>query len=67
MKAIVKDDESNSILWAPYGSFDEDADTGRWVDYARTHHGISVIFLKMPRMLRNSSHDNQDQYKNWGS
>ena len=55
MKAIVIDDESHSILFAPYGSFDEDAETGRWVDYARTHHGISVHFQKIPKMLRNSS------------
>lgn len=67
VQAIVKDDESNSILWAPYGSFDEDADTGRWVDYARTHHGISVIFLKMPRMLRTSAHNQPLNLSLWDS
>jgi len=51
VKAIVKDDEMHSILWAPYGSFDEDTNTGRWVEYARTHHNIAVQFRKISNML----------------
>lgn len=44
IEKIVKDDEPNSILWAPYGSFDEDAQTGRWVDYAAKHHNLTVTW-----------------------
>ena len=28
--------EMNSVLWANYGSFDEDAETGRWVAFAES-------------------------------
>lgn len=51
IEKIVKDDEPNSILWAPYGSFDEDAQTGRWVDYAAKHHNLTVNYLSIKGLL----------------
>eukprot|EP00438_Fugacium_kawagutii_P021923 Skav207170 [mRNA] locus=scaffold573:543439:544134:- [translate_table: standard] len=45
VRPIVEEDSMNAVLFAPYGSYDEDAQTGRWVAFAKKHHNISVNFM----------------------
>eukprot|EP00438_Fugacium_kawagutii_P014194 Skav207960 [mRNA] locus=scaffold108:570434:571252:+ [translate_table: standard] len=45
LRLILIEDEANTVLWAPYGSFDEDAETGHWVAFAINHHNISVHWM----------------------
>eukprot|EP00438_Fugacium_kawagutii_P008602 Skav200251 [mRNA] locus=scaffold3488:50351:51085:+ [translate_table: standard] len=43
--AIVEEESMDAVLFAPYGSYDEDAQTGRWVSFVQKHHNISVNFM----------------------
>lgn len=51
IRHIVQDDEMNTVLWARYGTFDEDAETGRWVAFAEDHHKIRVNKMKLKHIL----------------
>ena len=56
IQPIIEDDKMNTVLWAPYGSFDEDAQTGRWVAFAQAHHNISVDWQLLDDLMSNSTH-----------
>eukprot|EP00438_Fugacium_kawagutii_P003798 Skav211111 [mRNA] locus=scaffold3323:112618:113295:- [translate_table: standard] len=57
VKAIVEDDAENSVLFAPYGFFDEDAETGAWIGYAAQHHKIKIHWMNWDdSMYDNSTH-----------
>ncbi|CAL1141042.1 unnamed protein product [Cladocopium goreaui] len=47
IRKIVQDDEMNSVLWARYGSTDEDAQTGRWVAFAAPWRKLGSSMLMM--------------------
>lgn len=51
IRKIVQDDEMNSVLWARYGSTDEDAQTGRWVAFAEDQHKIHVDRIRMKHIM----------------
>eukprot|EP00438_Fugacium_kawagutii_P021922 Skav207169 [mRNA] locus=scaffold573:538982:539677:- [translate_table: standard] len=44
--AIVGEQSMDAVLFAPYGSYDEDAQTGRWVSFVQKRHNMSVNFLE---------------------
>eukprot|EP00438_Fugacium_kawagutii_P021921 Skav207168 [mRNA] locus=scaffold573:519249:519935:- [translate_table: standard] len=44
--AIVEEQSMDAVLFAPYGSYDEDAQTGRWVSFVQKDHNISVNFME---------------------
>ena len=51
IKLIVDEDQANTVLWASYGSFDEDAQTGRWVAFAQKEHNVTVDYEVIPGLL----------------
>jgi len=51
IEKIIEDDEMNSVLWANYGSFDEDAQTGRWVAFAEEEHHLKVEWMPVTKLL----------------
>eukprot|EP00438_Fugacium_kawagutii_P021920 Skav207167 [mRNA] locus=scaffold573:517086:517802:- [translate_table: standard] len=56
--AIVEEQSMDAVLFAPYGSYDEDAQTGRWVSFVQKDHNISVQFMQWGRgwMHKYSAH-----------
>eukprot|EP00435_Cladocopium_sp_Y103_P040071 s2555_g10.t2 len=56
IQIIINDDKMNTVLWAPYGSFDEDTQTGRWVAFAEEHHNTTVDWMLLDDVMSNSTH-----------
>lgn len=49
---IVSADRTHSILYGVYGTASEDADLGKWVQYAEQHHnGMATKMAKAPKLL----------------
>ena len=48
---IVEDDAAHSILNAPYGNSNDDANAGKWVKYAQDEHGIQVELKHIPGLV----------------
>ena len=44
---LLEIQEMNSVLWARYGSTDEDAQTGRWVAFAAPWRKLGSSMLMM--------------------
>ena len=51
IRLIMDEDRANTVLWAAYGSFDEDAQTGRWVAFAQKEHNVTVDYQVIPGLL----------------
>ena len=51
IQKIIQDDEVNSVLWASYGSYDEDAQMGRWVAFAEDQHNIHVDRIELKDIM----------------
>ena len=51
-KTIVKD-WMHSILVAPYGTSSDDANLGKWVDWAIHNHNLTVDYVAEQRLLIN--------------